>query len=615
MAENPTCTVEEFTRTTFDYVICGGGTAGLVLAARLSENPAVTVGVIEAGKYRIGDPLVDTPAAFAQMFENPDYDWCLYTTPQEGNHGLSHHIPRGKLLGGSSGINYMMYVRGSTQDYDDWAELVEDDGWSGEHMQGYMRKHETLEPIDPAITDRSTMPFVGEFHGTSGPIRTSFNDSIMPLENDIIRACEDVTGIPKKPTDPWSGDHIGFYHTLGAVARSGPNKGKRSYSARAYYEGNRATRPNLKVLCEALVNRVVLDGNKATGVSLTHNGVEYQVPAQREVIVSGGTIQSPQILELSGIGDPEVLKAAGVECKIANKGVGANVLDHALTFSVMEVQPGIITLDTLYQVPEAMEAATKQYAETSGGPLSAVCSMQGFFPAKKILSEAELAEIIQSIRDIKPNSAFHAKQLAQTIANLESDHSANMQLVTVGGSMNPDAIGHQGKLIQPRLPDEPAGVTLAICIQYPVSRGTIHIGSADPTKPPIINPNYGGHPADISLLAAFLRWSDKVTESEHVKSSFLRRAYPDPSLNLQDMDTAREAVHDLIAGEYHISGSVAMGDALDSRLMVKGVEGLRVVDASVFPNNVSGNIASSVYAVAEKASDMIREDWDSRARL
>ncbi|KOS38130.1 hypothetical protein ACN38_g11066 [Penicillium nordicum] len=478
MAENPTCTVEEFTRTTFDYVICGGGTAGLVLAARLSESPAVIVGVIEAGKYRIGDPLVDTPAAFPQMFENPDYDWCVYTTPQEGNRGLSHHVPRGKLLGGSSGINYMMYVRGSTKDYDNWAELVGDDGWSGKHMQGYMRKHQTLEPIDPAITDRSTMPFVGEFHGTSGPICTSFNDFIVPVENDIIRACEDVTGIPNKPADPWSGDHIGFYHTLGSVVRSGPNKGKRSYAARAYYEENRATRPNLKVLCEALVNHVVLDGNKATGVSFTHNGVEYQVSARREVIVSGGAIQSPQILELSGIGDPEILKAAGVECKVPNKGVGANVLDHAITLSIVDVQPGIMTLDTLHQVPEAMEAATEQYTEAGGGPLSAVCSMQGFFPAKNILSETELTDIIQSIRDIKPNSTFHAKQLAQIIANLESDHSANMQVVTVGGSMNPDAVGHQGNIIQPRLPGEPAGLTLAVCIQYPVSRGTIHIGSA-----------------------------------------------------------------------------------------------------------------------------------------
>lgn len=475
------------------------------------------------------------------------------------------------------------------------------------------------------------MPLVGEFHGTSGPVRTSFNDSILPVENDIIKACEEVTGIPNKPTDPWSGDHIGFYHTLGTVVRTGPNKGKRSYVARGYYEENRATRPNLKVLCEALVNRVILDGNKATGASLTHGGVEYQVSARREVIVSGGTIKSPQILELSGIGDPEVLKAAGVECKVANPGVGANVLDHSITLNVLEVQPGIVTLDTLYQVPGAMEAAGKQYAEDSSGPLSSVCNMQGFFPAKKILSETELADIIQSIRDIKPNSAFHAKQLEQTIVHLESDHSANMQIVTVPASMNTDAIGHQGKIITPRSADQPAGLTLALCLQYPVSRGSIHIESAgelqpntnpfhvqsthilinpDPTKPPIINPNYGGHPADVSLLAAFLRWSDKVTESKHMKSSILRRACPEPSVNLQDMDAAREAVHDLIAGEYHICGSVAMGAALDSRLRVKGVEGLRVADASVFPNNVSGNIVSSVYAVAERAADLIREDWD-----
>ncbi|KAJ5799236.1 CAZyme family AA3 [Penicillium psychrosexuale] len=450
----------------------------------------------------------------------------------------------------------MIYVRGSTQDYDDWAELVGDDEWSAKHMQQYMRKHQTLEPIDPSITDRSTMPLVGEFHGTSGPIRTSFNDSILPVENDIIKACEDVTGISSKPTDAWSGDHIGFYHTLGAVDRTGPNKGKRSCSARGYYEAIHTTRSNLKVLCSALVNRVVLDGNKATGVSFSHDGVEYQVSTRREVIISGGTLQSPQILELSGIGDPEILKAAGVECKAANKGVGANVLDHPLTFSVMDVQSGIVTRDTLYQVPEAMEAASKQYAEANGGPLSSVSTMQ------------ELGEIIQSIRDIKPTSAFHTKQLAQTIAHLESDHSANMKALTVPASMNPHAMDHQSKLLTPRSADQPSGLTMAFSLQYPMSRGTIHIGSADPTKPPIINPKYGGHLADVSLLAAFLRWS-----------------------------------------EYHINGSVAMGDALDSRLRVKGVEGLRVADASVFPNNVSGNILSTVYAVAEKAADLILEDW------
>ncbi|KAJ5794344.1 Glucose-methanol-choline oxidoreductase [Penicillium paradoxum] len=630
---SPTCTIEEFTRTTFDYVVCGGGTAGLTVASRLSEDPNVTVGVIEAGKYRIGDPLVDTPAASSHMMGNPDYDWCMYTAPQKGNHDRKHQITRGKLLGGSSGINYMIYVRPSLQDFDDWAALVEDDGWSAKNMQHYMKKHQvrskyteflisfavvldeilrnqqTLEPVN-SIIDRSTMPLVDEFHGTSGPIRTGFNDSVLSIENDIIKACEEVTGIPTKPTDPWNGDHIGFYHTLGSVTRTGPNKGKRSYAARGYYEDNRATRPNLKVLCEALVNRVVLDGTKATGAILTHNGVEYQVSARREVIVSGGTIKTPQILELSGIGNPEILKAAGVECKVANNGVGANVQDHIITLAVVEVKPHVITANTLLQVPEAMQAAGKQYAETGEGPLSSIFNMQGFFPAKKILLEDELADVIQSIRDVKPTSAFHEKQLAQVIAHLQSDHSANLQLITVPSNMDTKTMidGDKMNPAAPPDPTKPGGVTFTLGLQYPAARGSIHIESADPNQTPIIQPNYGAHPADVTLLAACLRWIDQVAESKHLKPSILRRACPEPSIDLQDMDANRKSVEDLVAGVYHINGSVAMGDAVDSRLRVKGVEGLRVVDASVFPNNVSGNIVSSVYAVAEKAADMIRED-------
>ncbi|KAJ5880682.1 Dehydrogenase citC [Penicillium subrubescens] len=608
-AESPTCSIEEFTNTSFDYIICGGGTAGCVIAARLTENPDVTVGLVEAGKYRIGDPLVDTPAAFFQMFEDPEYDWCLYSAPQEGNRGKVHHIPRGKLLGGSSGINYMMYVRGSRQDYDDWAELVDDKGWSADTMQQYMRKHQTLEPYDEAITDRSTMPFVGEFHGTSGPVRTSFNDSILPIENDVIKACDEVTGFTKKPTDPWSGDHIGFYHTLGSIIRTGPNKGKRSYAARGYYEANKA-RPNLKVLCSTLVNKVILDGNKATGVSISHDGKDYEVTAKREVVVCGGTLKSPQILELSGIGDPEVLKAAGVECKVANPAIGANFQDHSITFAVYETQPGTITLDSFYQNPEIMQGAQKQYVETGGGPLSCTSTMQGFFPAKSVLSEAELEAVVQSIRDIKPTSEFHARQLKQIISHIESDVSANIQVVLVPATANVDGIEHQKYIFPPASADRPAGLTFALCLQYPVARGYVHINSADPTKPPVIQPNYGGHDADVTILGAAFRWVDKVRQSEHLKSSLAERSFPEPSVDLSDIAAAKESVHDAILGEYHVCGSVAMGDALDSRLRVKGVEGLRVADASVFPNNVSGNIVSSVYAVAEKAADMIRADWD-----
>ncbi|KAJ5995543.1 hypothetical protein N7481_002520 [Penicillium waksmanii] len=612
MADNstPTTSIEEFVQTKFDYIICGGGTAGLAVAARLSENPDVTVGVIEAGKYRIGDPLVDCPAAFLGMFEDPEYDWCLYSEPQEGNKGRRHHIPRGKLLGGSSGINYMMYVRGSTQDYNDWAELAEDEGWSADIMQLYMRKHQTLEPVDPSIKDTSTMPFVGEFHGTSGPVRTSFNDSLIPVETDIIKACDEVTGYSKKPLDPWSGDHIGFYNTLGLIARTGPNKGKRSYAARGYYENNRTTRPNLKVLCSALVNKVVLEGNKAVGVNFTHNGQEHTITTNREIIVSGGTLKSPQILELSGIGDPAILKAAGVECKVANPAIGNNVQDHPLTFAGYETQPGIMTLDSLYQNPELMAAAQKQYAETQSGVLSCTSTMQGFFSAKSILSEAELEEVVQSIRDVKPTSAFHQKQLEQIIAHLQSDVSANLQMVLVPITAQIDGIEHQRNLFPPADPNRPAGLTFALCLQYPVARGYVHIESADPTKPPKINPNYGGHEADVAILGAAFRWVDKVRQSSHVANSLAARTFPAPEVDLSDLSQCKEQVHEAVLGEYHICGSVALGDALDSRLRVKGVEGLRVADASVFPNNVSGNIVSSVYSIAEKCADLIKEDWD-----
>ncbi|KAK9854319.1 Oxygen-dependent choline dehydrogenase [Penicillium brevicompactum] len=597
--------VDEFVQTEFDYLICGGGTAGCTIAARLSENPNVLVGVIEAGKDRIGDPTVDTPALFTQMLEDPEYDWCMYTEPQYGNRGKSHHIPRGKLLGGSSGMNAMMYVRGSSQDYDDWAVLTGDEGWSAKNMQHYMKKHQTLEPTSSVVSE--TMPFVDGFHGTDGPIRTSFNDTITPIEKNIIDACDEATNIVSKPTDPWSGDHIGFYHTLGSVIRTGPDKGKRSYAARGYYEENRQ-RPNLKILCESLVNKIILEGNRATGVSITHGDREFTILARREIIVSGGAINSPQILELSGIGDPDILCAAGVECKIPNRSIGANLQDHSMTFVTFVVKPEVAVNESLNGGPEKLQAVIDQYRESGSGPLSCILSVQGFFPAKSISSGAELEQIVQGIREIQPNSEFHEKQLSLIISHLQSENSANIQVVLISATASARGVEHQSELIQPPSAEDPAGFTLLLCAQYPVARGYVHIQSSDPTVQPMIQPNYGGHEADIALLAAALRWTDKVASSEHLQPSIIHRYFPEPTKDLQDLETAKEAVHDLIMGEYHICGSVAMGDALDSRLRVKGVDGLRVADASVFPNNVSGNILSSVYAVAEKAADMIVED-------
>lgn len=232
-------------------------------------------------------------------------------------------------------------------------------------MTGYMRKHQTLEPIPETAVKSETMCTVDEFHGTSGPVRTSFNDTRLPIEDDIVKACDEACGLKKKPNDPWSGDHIGFFQTLGSVVRSGPNKGKRSYAARGYLEPNLG-RPNLKVLCDAQVQKIDLNGNSATGVTFKHSGSTHSVPAQREVLLCAGVVQSPQILELSGIGDPDVLKTAGVELKVENRGVGENFQDHSVTIAGYRLKEGHLSADCVY-APEAMEGAVKQYGETQGG--------------------------------------------------------------------------------------------------------------------------------------------------------------------------------------------------------------------------------------------------------
>lgn len=370
-------TATDFLSHDYDFIIVGGGTAGLTIAARLTEDSKIKVGVLEAGPVRLDNILVETSALFGQMLGDPEYDWCLKTKPQEANNGIVHHLTRGKMLGGSSGINYMMYVRGSDADYDDWATLLGDDSWSSQAMKEYQRKHQTLEAIDPSIIDRTHHPLVGEIHGTSGPLRTSFNDTAMPIERLAIEAMEEASGIMGKPLDPWSGDHIGVFNTLGFIARSGPNKGKRSCAANEYFERN-AGRPNLKLLCDALVSEIVLEGGSATGIEFAHAGKKHYVGAGSEVILCGGTFHSPQLLELSRIGDPNILDAVGVECKVAQPGVGTNYQDHLLSITGFELKAGLHSADMLHH-PEVMASVQAQHA-VKGWPTHFLLGRTRIFP-------------------------------------------------------------------------------------------------------------------------------------------------------------------------------------------------------------------------------------------
>jgi choline dehydrogenase-like flavoprotein len=360
---------------------------------------------------------------------------------------------------------------------------------------------------------------------------------------------------------------------------------------------------------------VGLEGNTAVGVNFSHNSKTYSVSVKREVVVSCGALQTPQILELSGIGDPEVLKAAGVECKIENKAVGSNLQDHPLTMFTWELTPNNPSLEVIY-TPEVMEDAMRQLAEKQGGPLTAPSSTQGFFAYKLFATEDEQANIIKSVEDSLPTvSPFQRKQYERTIEHLKDDKSANLQIILVAHGADPeDGCQDQTKLFPAIKPGEPMSITAVACLQYPLSRGSVHIKTSNVSDHPEIDPGFLRHPADVAVLAAGVKLLSKIGDSKAMEGKFAKRTFPkDPKLDLADTKQAEAAVRDFVMSEYHPAGSCAVGDALDSKMRVKGVKNLRVADASVFPNHVSGNCLSSVYAVAEKAADLIKADWEFAA--
>ncbi|PLB40373.1 GMC family oxidoreductase [Aspergillus candidus] len=597
------CSLNEFLQVSYDYIIVGGGTAGLAVAARLSENPSVTVGVIEAGSDQTKNELVQTPALFPQMLGIPEYDWMLETVPQRANRYKVHAQTRGKMLGGSSAMNGMMYVRGSKQDYDDWSTFGK--GWSWSSMAPYFRRHETFDHtrIGPPGDDDFTQ-FRIQSHGQTGAIATSFNNWRNPLERYFILAGQQASGIDRSPSDPWGGDHVGFFSSLATVDRRNV-KGTRSYAASAYLLPN-ASRSNLRVLTNALALKVLLEGRTTRGVQFMHSDKICEVRATREVILSCGVYKTPQLLELSGIGDPVVLQDAGVQCTVPLSGVGANLQDHVLTAAVYELSEGITSLDALRH-PSILQEHVDMYAKDSTGLLASATSGMGFLPYSRLVSSAELERTCEKILDSPAQTPFQRKQREQVVGQLRSPTSGNIQFILSQGTLNVDeVVADQGKFAKPLAGTDPDGFTIVACLEYPASRGTVHITSSDPTVNPAVDPAYLSHPADVDILAAGLGFCDEIAQSPAFKDKIRRRAHP-PG-DIRDRSRATEAVRDFCMTEYHPCGTCAIGAVVDERLRVRGVTGLRVVDASVFPGNVSGNILSTVYAVAEKAADLIKED-------
>ncbi|EUC63656.1 choline dehydrogenase [Rhizoctonia solani AG-3 Rhs1AP] len=385
----------DFSSQVFDYIVVGGGTAGLAVAARLSDDPKVTVGVIEAGPYYESDPLIDTPALAGQLQGNAKYDWMFESVPQTHVNNRVLPMPRGKALGGSSAINLMALDRASKIEYDAWEKLG-NPNWNWNGLLPYMKAAEHFTGVDPfRVNSTGANPNeIFPSQGTEGTIAASFN-MILYHHSEKAMANRGVF----INFDPDSGDPFGLYNSATAVNRT---TGTRSYAANTYFAYNSA-RANFVVLTGAQATKIEFKDSTtrkpngkltATGVSFVYNSTMYTVKVKKEVILSAGTFQTPQLLELSGIGNTTILRQNGITPLVDLPGVGENLQDHLLVPTTYELKPGMTTLDILRNDANYAGAAQAQYAATHDGIYSYSTSTLSFINLDYIATSDELSNML-----------------------------------------------------------------------------------------------------------------------------------------------------------------------------------------------------------------------------
>ena len=576
---------------TFDFVIVGGGSAGAALAARLSEDPGFTVALIEAG----GRPpeREAMPAACASLQLDPETDWMFWADPGKAGLGLKGRrmrTPRGKMLGGSSGINYMVWVHGHPQDFDHWAELGAE-GWSYDEVLPAFKRMEDLVPSNEISIDH-------DVHGTGGPVGVAVRSPMIPATRQFVEAAE-AAGIPR-------GDYNGKDRLnpagVSSAHQTNTRKGKRSSTYHAYLEGAAEARSNLTIITGALVTRVVLEGKDDT---LTATGVEYRDAAgmshiqraSREVILSAGAIGSPHILMLSGIGPRRELEAAEVPVRHELSEVGKNLKDHPFVPMSFSAPGTAVPLDDI--ILSMGETADTNLKEE----------------ARRRLDEWEATGSSLVSSSWSDASAFFS-------TGLGANYSHDAQISFMPGGVDVGLIGNQLNMDEAKFSHDAGkvfgsaseNIFLVNQLELPRSAGEIVIESADPAVPPRIDMNYYADPVDLKVMVATMRrsfdivanWPGRIG-SWNVPPELARKH------GYMEGEAPSDALLENIAlhfshTTYHLSCTCRIGSVVDPRLRVFGVQNLRVADASVMPEIPSGNINAPTIMIGEKAAELIAAD-------
>lgn len=531
----------------YSHVIVGGGTAGCVLAARLSELPANRILLLEAGP-RDWHPYIHLPVGFAKM-TGGGLTWGYRTEPQR--HAGNRRIPyaQGRVLGGGSSINAEVFTRGVPADFDRWANEEGCTGWSFREVQPYFLRSEG----NTALADA--------WHGTDGPLGVSNIANPQPMTRAFVMACQQY-GIPYNhdfngPQQAGTG-----YYQLNVV------NGRRCSAARGYLYPARS-RPNLTVLTRARTRRLIFDGYRATGVEFLHKGRTHTVRAEGEVILTAGAIGSPKLLMLSGIGAGDHLKSLGIAVRADVSGVGQNLADHVNIDLVAELHAHE-SLDR-YRRPHLAAWAGLQYAMFRNGPVAS---------------------------NVVEGGAFWYSGDDRSIPDL--------QFHFLAGASAEDGVGG----VAPKS----SGVTLNCYGLRPKARGTVRLASADPDAAPLMDPNFMGHPDDLETTVRGLKTSLEIFAQPALARHVRRIVLPDASVRTDE--EFRDFVRTHCRTSYHPVGTCRMGtdsgSVVDERLRLRGFEGLRICDSSVFPSLVGSNTNAPTAMLAEKASDLVIDGMTPR---